>query len=78
MYTPRPVPDAYDRQWLEQEFHNIRASMFEPVESVRLKTLYASPSRIYEDMIVLADGTSWNPGSGAGVYARVGGAWTKL
>ena len=25
-----------------------------------------------------ADGTNWNPGSGAGIYAYVGGAWTKL
>lgn len=78
MYTPRPVPANYDRQWVEQEIQNIRKALSEPVDSVILNTLYAEPSRIYEGMTVKADGTTWNPGGGAGVYSRIGGAWVKL
>jgi len=43
-----------------------------------LKERHAAPSKIYEPMIVFADGTDWNPGSGRGYYARVSGAWVKL
>lgn len=38
----------------------------------------AQPSYVYDGMIVYADGTSWNPGSGEGFYGRVNGAWVKL
>ncbi len=78
MYVPRQPPEKYDPAWLQQEQQNIAAAMQEPQDSVRLNVLYAAPERIYEDMVVRADGSVWNPGSGAGVYARVGGAWVKL
>ena len=78
MYRPRVIPTSFDAAWFQQELQNIAAAMQSPVDSVRLNILYAAPSRIYEDMVVRADGVSWNPGAGAGVYARVGGAWTKL
>jgi hypothetical protein len=39
--------------------------------------LHSEPSRIVAGMEVLADGTDWNPGSGAGRYRRneAGTAW---
>jgi hypothetical protein len=37
------------------------------------------PPNVAEDgMLAYANGTSWNPGGGAGFYGRVGGAWVKL
>lgn len=78
MYVPRPVPAGYDSAWFQQELQNIRAEFAAPVNSVILNTLYAEPSRIYEGMMVKADGAIWNPGGGAGVYSRTGGAWVKL
>jgi hypothetical protein len=39
---------------------------------------YVAPSNPEEGMIVVADGASWNPGSGAGTYEYKGGAWAKL
>lgn len=78
MYRPRLPPAQYDPAWLQQELQNIADAMQGEQDSVRLRTLYAAPSRIYEGMTVKADGTTWNPGSGAGVYARIGGAWVKL
>lgn len=78
MYRPRVIPKDAGPDWWHQELQNIAFAMQEPQDSVRLNTLYAAPERIYEDMVVRADGVTWDPGSGAGVYARVGGAWVKL
>lgn len=60
------------------ELQRLAQQLAQPVEYAALKTLYAAPDRIFEGQIVKADGTTWNPGSGAGIYARVGGAWVKL
>jgi len=46
--------------------------------SLQLTTLHTEPTRPRDGMIVLADGTSWNPGSGAGYYGYYGGSWAKL
>ncbi len=43
-----------------------------------LAKLYAEPKRVYEGMVVYADGTTWNPGSGAGMYQYRGSTWTFL
>ena len=39
---------------------------------------YVVPLKPEEGMTVVADGTSWNPGSGAGTYEYKGGTWVKL
>jgi len=49
-----------------------------PVQFVMFQTLYAPPKPLKEGMVVLADGTTWNPGSGAGLYLYRGGAWRFL
>ncbi len=33
---------------------------------------------IFDGMVVYADGTSWDPGSGEGLYERNNGSWQKL
>jgi len=43
-----------------------------------LEELNAEPVRKYTGLIVLADGTNWNPGSGQGVYCYYGGGWHFL
>ena len=63
---------------LRQEFATIAREQAQPSDYMALNTLYAAPSRIFDGMVILADGTVFNPGSGAGVYARVAGAWVKL
>lgn len=37
-----------------------------------------APPKPEDGMIVIADGTAWNPGAGAGAYERRAGAWVKL
>lgn len=39
---------------------------------------YVVPDRPREGMIRLADGTTWNPGLGKGLYQYTGGVWRKL
>ena len=79
MYQPNPVPDAQSDliSFLRNELAAI-ARQLTNVDSIQLPTLYAEPAKVNNGMIVLADGVTWNPGGGAGVYARVAGAWVKL
>lgn len=44
----------------------------------RMTVLTAEPGYKPDGLLVYADGTSWNPGSGAGFYGREGAAWVKL
>ena len=44
----------------------------------RMDVLHKEPDKLQEGLTVLADGTDWNPGSGAGVYTYYGAAWHKL
>ncbi len=47
-------------------------------DNIILKTLTEEPKNLKPGLTVLADGTAWNPGSGAGVYTYYGSAWHKL
>lgn len=41
--------------------------------------LYNPPQRVRSGMVVYADGTSWNPGSGEGLYRySLAGSWVKV
>jgi hypothetical protein len=54
------------------------ATQFRQVDNVRLPELHVEPAKPRTGMIVLADGTDWDPGSGAGFYGYRGGAWHLL
>lgn len=51
---------------------------FNEQDVLDLRPIGAEPKRPRDGMIVYADGTGWNPGSGAGPYVRRAGAWTPL
>lgn len=46
--------------------------------AVDLRPVYREPERPRDGMIVCADGTEWNPGSGAGSYEYRAAGWHKL
>ena len=48
------------------------------LQSSLTKVVYAEPAKPREGMFVFADGTTWDPGSGRGLYQYVSGAWAKL
>lgn len=81
-YKPTAVPTNIPRgarEWLANELRRIANAFADPVvDIVTLDPLAAEPERRRDGMIVYANGTDWNPGGGAGVYARESGAWVKL
>lgn len=48
------------------------------IDFLMLKKLHKPPAKLRTGMVVLADGSDWNPGSGAGFYGYNAGSWTKL
>lgn len=64
-------------QYFMQELEAIERA-FDTFDMVKLKELNSVPDKPRAGQIVLADGTNWNPGSGAGFYGYYGGAWVKL
>ena len=63
--------------WVMDELLRISAA-FGSVESVLLPVLNVEPDKPRDGMIILVDGTNFNPGAGAGFYGRSAGAWVKL
>lgn len=78
-YKPNPIGklvDAdFDRYVLE-ELQRISAA-FEQVVSNPVTVYRSEPKRIPYS-VVGADGTNWDPGSGAGLYYYDGASWVKL
>lgn len=73
----RPTGTVSDPQ-TKAEFDALAQSMARSKSSIQLQVLYAAPTRVSDGLTVLADGTTWNPGAGAGVYTYYGGAWNRL
>ena len=76
-YTPGLIPmDA--PAWIVQELQSVSRSTYGAAPFLQLQVQSREPTKLNDGMVALADGTDWDPGSGAGVYARIGGAWVKL
>lgn len=65
------------RKYTEDELAQI-SKEFAETTALELRPIFAEPTKPREGMIVYADGTSWNPGAGKGVYVYTGAAWSKL
>jgi hypothetical protein len=85
-YTSRkpPPPEIWDDpklmalfQWMEGELDAI-AQDSQETNALELRETNAAPSKPREGMIVRADGTNWNPGTGKGLYTYKNGAWSKV
>lgn len=62
-----------------EEAFKLIAQLLGEQEEVELRPIYAAPVRPRAGMLIYADGTSWNPGSGQGVYRySLAGAWVFL
>jgi hypothetical protein len=75
-YKPGFVADAQ----LRQELTNIERAAQRADPFAELQYLHAAPERIRAGMLVLADGTDWDPGSGSGLYRRneANNAWVFI
>ncbi len=80
MYAPGTPPQTADAVpgFLANELFKISQAMEEAKDFQLLEMRYAAPAKPRDGMIVLADGTTWNPGSGGGYYGYRAGAWRFL
>ncbi len=77
LYAPDPVPSD-PKLWqgyLAREFNKISNIVN---ADLRLERLHVEPARPRDGMVVYADGSDWNPGSGEGYYGYYGSAWNFL
>ena len=79
-YIPRtpPIDQGQLSEFLAQELSNLSRSLSEQHQTLNLAVSYAAPNKVFDGLIVLADGTKWNPGSGGGFYGYRAGAWRFL
>jgi hypothetical protein len=80
-YQPQPPPDRFGaefRTWIADELRKLANAINGRADVLELSPLAAAPARLRDGMIVYANGSTFNPGAGAGVYERRGGAWVKL
>lgn len=80
-YEPGLLPSAGADSdlvlYLKDELRRI-AIEFSGVDGILLPELNVAPAKPRNGMIILVDGTNFNPGAGAGFYGRSAGAWVKL
>lgn len=73
-----PITDVESlRRWVDDEFTRL-AQGLQTVTETNYVVLYAAPLGPAPGMLVFADGTSWNPGSGRGLYEYRTSSWVKL
>lgn len=78
MYVPGNVPQTYSMDWVRKELQKLQDALNNPQPFAYLEQQHKPPAKPRDGMIVLADGTDWNPGAGAGYYGYQAGSWTKL
>lgn len=78
-YLPEAPPEVVDRilvDYVFREFNRISDTLL--AKPFNFEETFVAVSRPQEGDVAYADGTSWNPGSGRGVYAFLNNAWRKL
>lgn len=77
-YIPRQPPSdpAQLPGFLFVEQQNIARGTV--TDTVQLQPQSVAPSKPRAGLLVEADGTNWNPGSGAGLYIYRAGAWVFI
>lgn len=64
-------------RFVEEELRQVEKGQAETT-ALDLRPIFAEPLRPREGLIVYADGTTWDPGSGEGVYVYQNGVWSRF
>lgn len=65
--------------WVQRELEAITRAQNNPKNELYLRVLYVEPEKPRAGMVIYADGTTWDPGSGEGVYRySLGDTWEFL
>lgn len=82
--APHPVPFVEDKdagtigRWVESEMTALARQMNSP-PTLAFEVSYAAPTKPRAGTLAYADGTSWNPGSGEGLYRfSLASAWVFI
>jgi hypothetical protein len=82
MYQPKfpPMnPGVADlARYVDDELHAVAQAQQDTRDFIQLNVLNRAPIRPRDGMLIEADGTHFDPGSGAGCYIRRAGVWIKL
>lgn len=79
--APSSAPENFKefQIWMLDELRHISDAVSQlETDGVLLKEWNAEPARLYNGLMVYADGTNWDPGSGRGVYTYESGTWSLL
>ena len=79
--APSSAPENFKefQAWVLDELRHLSDALSQlETDAISLKEWNAEPDKLYEGLVAFADGSNWNPGDGAGVYAYVDGAWSKM
>lgn len=63
---------------VSRHFERLADYMTQGRDRLELVEQNAEPEKLYDGLIVYADGTNWNPGGGEGVYVYYAGQWNRL
>lgn len=67
------------RHFVAEEFQRLASELESGnMEFLQLAERHVAPLKPRDGLVVFADGTNWNPGSGRGVYVYSSAAWVKL
>lgn len=80
-YRPTAAPANEEladlKLWMISEL-DVIAAEFQLQTNIQLVQLNVAPTKPRSGLVVYADGTNWNPGSGEGIYVFRGAAWHFL
>ena len=65
------------RAWMSNEFIRLGNALAKQSQEIRLPVTHSAPEKPQTGQIVFADGTTWNPGGGRGLYLY-DSAWSKI
>lgn len=83
MYTPQPTPQSDSLHdlvvYVSGELDRLSGVLQEvQVDYIQFNVHYAAPDKPVVGQVYYADGTSWNPGTGEGLYLYTSAGWSKL
>ncbi|MGW8178205.1 MAG: hypothetical protein ACWGQW_05470 [bacterium] len=77
LWDPVPLDPAYLPVYLAEHFRRLH-EVTRALSQGTFDVLHEEPEKYYTGMLVLADGTDWDPGSGEGIYCYYDAQWNKL
>lgn len=75
--TEPPSDPQQFRYWIKDELLKV-GGVLQLLAAGHIDMTYTAPSKPREGDMRLADGSSWNPGAGRGVYVYFNNTWNKL